>query len=153
MALQPDDTSPHSTDWPRLLHSYAFSPYGRKVTQYLALRNIPYAVVEQPPMLPRPDVDALGVAYRRIPIMAVGRDIYCDTKCILDKLEALYPPTNEHPGLGAGGRKAKALEILLDKWSTAIVFQSACTTIPADMGPMHNEAVRVPSAAATPLTS
>lgn len=126
------------------VHSYAFSPYGRKVTQYLTLRNISYSVVEQPPMLPRSDVDALGVAYRRIPLMALGRDIYCDTKCILDKLEALYPPSNEHPALGAGGRKAKALEILLDKWSTAIVFQSACTTIPADLAPMQNEAVSVP---------
>lgn len=51
-------------------------------------------------MLPRPDVALLGVRYRRIPILTIGRDIYLDTRLILKKLETLpiYP---NHPKLGA----------------------------------------------------
>lgn len=32
-------------------------------------------------MLPRPEItDQLGIRYRRIPILAIGNDVYCDTR-------------------------------------------------------------------------
>lgn len=83
----------------------------------------------QPPVLPRPDIDALGVAYRRIPIMAIGRDIYCDTRLILRKLEELFP----NGALGATEPDQKGLERLLEKWMVETVFTRAGQLIPTDM--------------------
>lgn len=42
--------------------------------------------------MPRPILkDRLGINHRRIPILALGRDVYIDTRLMLRKLEALYP--------------------------------------------------------------
>lgn len=60
--------------------------------------------------MPRPDVAAMGVNYRRIPILSIGRDVYLDTRLIIQKLEALYP---EKPRLGATSGADRALEQLL----------------------------------------
>lgn len=81
--------------------------------------------------MPRPDLAALGVQYRRIPVLAIGRDLYCDTRLILEKLEERYPDgalgakDNDHDG--------KALEKLLDIWTTdGGVFARAAELIPPD---------------------
>jgi glutathione S-transferase len=43
-------------------------------------------------MLPRPEItDLLGVKYRRIPILAIGNDIYCDSNIIIPALERRFP--------------------------------------------------------------
>lgn len=65
----------------------------------------------QPLTLPRPDIAKLGVKYRRIPILSIGRDIYLDTRLILHKLEQLDGP----PRLGAApGTEHRAIERLLE---------------------------------------
>jgi len=63
-------------------------------------------------MLPRPDLEALGVSYRRIPVLAIGRDIYCDTRLILQKLESRFPDSP----LAAKSPEQKAIEKLLERW-------------------------------------
>lgn len=43
-------------------------------------------------MLPRPELsDLLGISYRRIPLLAIGNDIYCDTGLISYILERRFP--------------------------------------------------------------
>lgn len=85
---------------------------------------------KQPPILPRPDVKALGVTYRRIPLMSIGRDVYADTRIILSKLEELFPKGK----LGATDSDGKALEKLLDSWTIdSGVFLRASQLIPPDM--------------------
>jgi glutathione S-transferase len=94
-----------------ILYNYEFSPFGKRITTYLAVRGIDYAICvcthllphltrgwrtdksqqEQPFTMPRPDLKLLSIAYRRIPILAIGRDIYLDTRCQLRKLETLFP--------------------------------------------------------------
>jgi glutathione S-transferase len=41
--------------------------------------------------MPRPDLELIGVGYRKIPIMAIGKDVYCDSRLIISTLESLYP--------------------------------------------------------------
>jgi glutathione S-transferase len=86
--------------------------------------------------MPRPDLAAIGVKYRRIPVLSIGRDIYCDTALILDKLEQLYP------GSRMGGKTGtdKALIKLLQKWTDLDVFSRACESIPPDFPAMSNPA-------------
>tara|TARA_R110002003_G_scaffold143_15_gene13308 strand:+ start:10134 stop:10436 length:303 start_codon:yes stop_codon:yes gene_type:complete len=43
-------------------------------------------------MLPRPLLTTtFAVHYRKIPILAIGREIYCDTSLIIEALEHYFP--------------------------------------------------------------
>ena len=44
--------------------------------------------------------------------------MYLDTRLILQKLEALYPPSDAHPSLAAPGGEARAIERLLSLYAT-----------------------------------
>ncbi|CAF0981637.1 unnamed protein product [Didymodactylos carnosus] len=41
-------------------------------------------------ILPRPDLQSIGINYRRIPVLAIGKDIYCDTSAIIDALNTKF---------------------------------------------------------------
>lgn len=58
---------------------------------YFGLSGLKYFKCITLNRLPRPVLEKLGVKYRRIPILAIGRDIYCDTRLIIRKLEELFP--------------------------------------------------------------
>lgn len=71
--------------------------------------------------MPRPLLSkAFGVTYRKIPILALGRDVYCDTSLIVEALEAAFPGgTREgggeaygsvYPVDGASGRRKRSLQ-------------------------------------------
>ncbi|KAL7948878.1 hypothetical protein V8C42DRAFT_312577 [Trichoderma barbatum] len=114
-----------------ILYHYKFSPYARRAVWYLALRGISYKQCLQPGMLPRPDVARLGIAYRRIPILSIGRDIYLDTRLQLPKLEAMYP---ELPRLGASTAEQKGLERLLSAFMIdGGIFQQSSRLLPLDL--------------------
>ncbi|KAJ0160259.1 hypothetical protein CTA2_8270 [Colletotrichum tanaceti] len=114
-----------------VLYHYSASPYARRIVWYLALRGIPYVQCMQPPVLPRPDVEMLGIVHRRIPILTIGRDIYLDTRLMLRKLEQLYP---SRARLGAEGPEHAAMERLLE---TLIidggVFSNAINVLPTNL--------------------
>ena len=74
-----------------ILHHYAFSPYAEKVRLALGIKGLDWGSVEAAMMPPRPLLDPLTGGYRRIPVMQVGADIYCDTHAILPALERLHP--------------------------------------------------------------
>lgn len=124
-----------SSDKQIVLYHYSFSPYARRVIWYLALRGIQYAEVKQPPVMPRPDLAAIGVNYRRIPVMAIGKDVYLDTRLMLAKLEELYPDNK----LGATDPDQKAVQKLLEIWKVeAGIFNRASQLIPSSM-PLLND--------------
>ncbi|TDZ49544.1 hypothetical protein CTRI78_v008109 [Colletotrichum trifolii] len=114
-----------------ILYHYSASPYAKRIVWYMALRGIPYVQCMQPPVLPRPDVQKLGIVHRRIPILAIGRDVYYDTRLMLRKLESLYP---SRPRLGASSPDQMALERLLE--ALAIdggVFSHGATLLPTTL--------------------
>lgn len=118
-----------------VLYHYSFSPYAKRVLWYLALRGIDYAQVPQPPVMPRPDLEAIGVKYRRIPLMAVGKDIYCDTRLMLSKLNELFPGS----ALEAATPEQKAIQQLLSYWTIdGGIFMRASQLIPSNM-PLLND--------------
>ncbi|KAK5119832.1 hypothetical protein LTR85_007158 [Meristemomyces frigidus] len=122
-----------------ILFLWSFSPWASKVVAYLALRGIPHARCEQPITQPRPDLAALGVKYRRIPVLSIGRDIHCDSLLILEKLELLYQDAEYKP-LGATGGTELALEKLFEKWTDVVVFKPAAAAIPTDLDLMKDAA-------------
>ncbi|KAF2179380.1 hypothetical protein K469DRAFT_694078 [Zopfia rhizophila CBS 207.26] len=122
-----------------VLFHYPFSPYARRIIWYLQLRGIGYAQCIQPPVLPRPDLSALGVNYRRIPVLSIGRDFYLDTRLILRKLEARFPDGK----LGSDKGDEKALQRLLEGWIVeGPVFMRAAGLIPTSLGVMKDPKFR-----------
>ena len=121
-----------------ILFLWSFSPWASKVVAYLALRGIPHARCEQPITQPRPDLAALGVNYRRIPVLSIGRDIYCDSLLIIEKLEAIYADS-QYKSISAEKRGTDyALERLFEKWTDVVVFKPAAAAIPTDMDLMKD---------------
>jgi glutathione S-transferase len=119
------------TDQPIVVYHYAYSPYARRIIWYLTLRGIPYVQCMQPPVMPRPDVSRLGVHYRRIPIVTIGRDVYLDTRLQLPKLEELSPSV---PRLGAQEADQRALERLLSSFVIdGGLFNLASQLMPTDL--------------------
>lgn len=66
--------------------------------------------------------------------MSIGRDIYCDTRLILRKLEEKFPSG----ALGASQPDQRALEKLLENWTIDSIFVRAAQALPAEM-PLLND--------------
>ncbi|EGP83986.1 uncharacterized protein MYCGRDRAFT_48752 [Zymoseptoria tritici IPO323] len=96
-----------------LLFTYPQSVFGHRIRRYLDFRSLPYTLIRVPPNMPRPLLQLrLGVNYRRIPIMSIGRDIYIDTRLMISKLETLF----SEGALGAKTPFEAALEDMLEEF-------------------------------------
>jgi glutathione S-transferase len=113
-----------------ILFTYDMSVFGRRMDWYLTLRGIKYSRCPVRNRLPREVLQSLNIQYRRIPILAIGRDIYCDTRLIISKLEQLFPENK----LSASTSDGKATEWLLQNWTI-------------DGGPFGRTAQLIPSSA------
>jgi glutathione S-transferase len=101
-----------------ILHHYAMSPFSEKVRRILAYKNMPWRAVEQPLMAPKPDLTPLTGGYRRIPVLQIGADIYCDTTLIVQRIEALYPDPPVIPTPLAG------VAALIEDWADHRMFMN-----------------------------
>jgi hypothetical protein len=66
------------------------SAFGYKVRQYLTVTSIPYVRVDLPLNPPRSELLQLGIQYGRVPVLAIGKDIYCDSSLQLAALQATF---------------------------------------------------------------
>ncbi|KAH8121956.1 hypothetical protein FP744_10009210 [Trichoderma asperellum] len=104
-----------SSETPIVLYYYELSPYSKQVVWYLALKGLKFQQCIQPRIMPRPDLSRLGVKYRRIPVLTIGRDIYLDTRHIISKLSELEPGKNARLSV-ATTPEQKALQRLLQAY-------------------------------------
>lgn len=106
-----------------ILHQYDTSPFSEKVRVCLGIKGLAWCAVDQPVIMPKPDLVPLTGGYRRIPVMQIGADIYCDSQLIVRELERRFPQKQLYP---AGSEAfANAVEQMCDK----AVFQSAVVAI------------------------
>ncbi len=99
-----------------ILHHYPLSPFAEKVRRVLACKQLPWRSVEQPIMAPKPDLTPLTGGYRRIPVLQIGADVYCDTALIVRVLEKLQPAPACVPA-GLAGAAA-----LIEDWADHRLF-------------------------------
>ncbi len=85
-----------------IFHHYALSPFSEKIRRILAVKGLPWRSVDQPIMMPKPELVALTGGYRRIPVLQIGADVYCDTALIARCLEARHPSPGVLPAQQAG---------------------------------------------------
>jgi glutathione S-transferase len=74
-----------------ILHHYPRSPFSEKVRLAMGLKKLNWRSVIVNNILPRPHLDLLAGGYRRVPVLQVGADVYCDTHLILRTLDRLRP--------------------------------------------------------------
>ncbi|KAF9462605.1 hypothetical protein BDZ94DRAFT_1260819 [Collybia nuda] len=121
---------------PVIIYQYDTSPFSHKIDNVLVLKNITHYKVDVSPTLPRPEItDLLGIAYRRIPILAIGNDIYCDTSLIASALERRFPvsagygtifPRPKHGGSPDTGM----VKAFARYYADAVLFPAAPSLIP-----------------------
>ncbi len=83
-----------------ILHHYELSPYAEKIRLALGRKGLAWRSVQTPMVMPKPDHMELTGGYRRVPVLQIGADIYCDTHCIARVLDRVAPnPPLSPPGL------------------------------------------------------
>jgi hypothetical protein len=74
---------------PIIAWDYLFAPNAQKSRLYLYLTQTAFSICEQPFALPRPDLTALGVTYRRVPVLSIGKDVFPDNASFLAAMQEL----------------------------------------------------------------
>jgi glutathione S-transferase len=91
-----------------ILHHYDFSNFAEKARLMLGFKGLTWRGVEQPPILPKPDLAPLTGGYRRIPVLQKGADLWCDTRLIARELERRMPQPTLFPAASSGAAEALA---------------------------------------------
>lgn len=121
-----------------ILHHYDFSNFSEKVRLVLGLKNLGWHSVQIPATAPKPDYTPLTGGYRRAPALQIGADIYCDTRLIVDILEAFEPAPSLFPGPNPA--RERALTDCLAPWAEGQMFRPLAlyiTGLNADNFPDH----------------
>jgi glutathione S-transferase len=107
-----------------ILHHYDTSPFSEKVRVMLGVKGLSWRSVIQPVIMPKPELTPLTGGYRRIPVLQIGADIYCDTQVILAELEARH----RKPAVARGADWAVNL------WADRLFFQTTVATVFGEIG-------------------
>src|SRR5215831_1727226 len=103
-----------------ILHHYDTSPFSEKARLLLGQKGLAWRSVIQPTIMPKPDLTPLTGGYRRIPVMQVGADVYCDTQVILAEIAHR-----------AGGDPLDGAGWAVNLWADRLFFQA---TVPIIFG-------------------
>lgn len=69
-----------------ILHHYQFSPFAQKTRSMLGYAGLSWKSVIIKEMPPRPALEMLTAGYRKVPVLQIGADIFCDTRVIAAEL-------------------------------------------------------------------
>jgi glutathione S-transferase len=105
-----------------ILHHYDTSPFSEKVRLLLGLKGLAWRSVIQPVIMPKPDLIPLTGGYRRIPVLQIGADVYCDSQVILAEIAAR-----------AGGAPLDALGWAVNLWADRLFFMVTVPVIFAEV--------------------
>lgn len=112
-----------------ILHHYPQSPVAEKVRVVLGMKDLTWKSVLIPRLPPKPNLTPLTGGYRLTPVMQIGADIYCDSKCIIHELERRFPLPTLFPG-GIEGM------VLRDgPWTDDLLFKDVVTVALVEMSP------------------
>lgn len=106
-----------------ILHQFERSPFSEKIRLALRMKNLGWAAVDIPSIMPKPDLTPLTGGYRRTPVMQIGADIFCDTSIMLIELEKRF----QIPALNLPGHEGLAK--MVGAWTDGKWFQSSVAVI------------------------
>lgn len=111
-----------------ILHHYERSPFSEKIRLALRMKNLGWASVSIPTIMPKPLLMPLTGGYRKTPVMQIGADIFCDTAMILRVLEERFPI----PGIDLPGHEG--LASMVGSWTDGKWFQTSVGVIFGALG-------------------
>ena len=114
------------SDPPIILYGYSQSPFFQKMKLVLLFKKLPYKIVKVTRMPPRPELSLLGITYRRIPVLAIGSDVYCDTALAIMELENRFP--GKGLDLKSGGIQSGASFF----WADRAIFKASSGLMPLE---------------------
>ncbi|KAM0722734.1 hypothetical protein Q7P37_002175 [Cladosporium fusiforme] len=106
---------------PIIAFDYLFAPNAQKARSYLYLTHTPFAICEQPFALPRPALTDLGITYRRVPVLSIGKDVFPDNASLLAAMQDLLRAEGKGRELRESG-----LEGVFEAWG----YRSFWLTLP-----------------------
>jgi len=111
-----------------ILHQYDSSPFSEKVRVCLGIKGLEWQACDQPVIMPKPDLTPLTGGYRRIPVLQIGADIYCDSALIVREIDRRFPEISLFP---TGNR---GMANVTELWADRTLFQSAVMAIFGTLG-------------------
>lgn len=99
-----------------ILHHYRLSPYAEKARLMLGYKGASWRSVEVSPLPPRPGLQPVLGAFRRIPVLQRGADYFVDTRLMAEVLDAVTPTPPLFPP------HARALSTLIANWAEPRAF-------------------------------
>jgi len=102
-----------------IIHHYPQSPVSEKIRKAMGLKQLSWRSAEQNRFPDRPELFAMTAGYRRLPVLQIGADIYCDTQCIFRELERRFPAPSFFPNGERG------LPFALSRWTDNLMFDLA----------------------------
>jgi glutathione S-transferase len=102
-----------------IIHHYPQSPVSEKIRVAMGLKNLAWRSVEQNRLPDRPELLAMTGGYRRLPVLQIGADIYCDTQLIFREIERRMPEPTLFPNHEYG------LPFALSRWTDGAMFELA----------------------------
>ena len=111
-----------------ILHHYDLSPFSEKVRLTMGYKGLSWHSVEVPIWPPRPELTPLTAGYRRVPVLQVGADVYCDTLLILRELDRRHPEPTLYPDEQTG------LNAALSQWVDGACFMPAAALTTSIIG-------------------
>lgn len=121
-----------------ILFGYEASTFTLKVRLALKIKQIPYYFITVPSMMPRPLFkDTFGLTYRKIPVLAIGKELYCDTSLICEALEHFFPESEGYQSLyptAADGRSYRPMiRGFASYWTDRPLFRVTTGLIPSSV--------------------
>ena len=116
-----------------VLHHYNESPYAEKVRCLLGYKQLDWRSVTVPMVAPKPDLTALTAGYRKVPVMQIGADVYCDTRLIAEVIEDLAPspaPAHRPAALVTWSNTGSTRTSLGEWWAMPLAAWPTCCRTP-----------------------
>ncbi|KAF2207315.1 hypothetical protein CERZMDRAFT_88679 [Cercospora zeae-maydis SCOH1-5] len=120
------------------LFGYEMSTFTIKIRHILKLKQIPYTFVTVPTMMPRPLLrDNFHLTYRKIPVLAIGRELYCDTSLITEALEHFFPASEGYQSIYPRAQDGRDYRPIIrgfaSYWTDRPLFRVTCGLMPASI--------------------
>ena len=117
-----------------VFHHYDASPFSEKIRLVFGHKGLAWRSVIQPNVMPKPDLLPLTGGYRKIPVLQIGADVYCDSQLMARVLERMHPSPTLFPGGSEG------LCFATNAWADRQLFLAAVPVLFSKIGPAVPEA-------------
>ena len=109
-----------------ILHNHVGSIFSEKVRRVLAYKGLDWTNIQVSPIPPKTNFTPLTGGYRRMPVLQIGADIYCDSALIIQKLEEICPTPSVFP------KETSGIASMIADWADHRAFKWVLVTIYPD---------------------